>query len=346
MPRVPANLTRNTLAQIAPSQRALIALEQLLQQVNEVGPDALAEVGIAADMAGSRAQEAVDAISRLASAIELLALAPQQGQQASDDDVAPPMVSVMAADDVAPQPAQYIPPDDVSPPETPNELIDAPLVVGDNLTLPKTAGKGIRIDKVSPSFGWRDMLGQIAVKTTGVNEPDWVVYRGTIYGYTFTNGAHYHEAGINYHIPHDYVPGTDLHVHVHWSQKVVDTGGTAGAPGVAKWYFDITYADGHGTAGGAADPFPATITQSVTQQASTTQYGHMIAEVQFTSDGGSATTIDRNTIRVDGLILLRIYRDSSDASDTLNQDPFVHMVDVHYQSTNLGTKQKSPDFYT
>ncbi len=346
MSRVPANLTRNTLAQIAPSQRALIAIEQLLQQVNEVGPDSLAEVGIAADIAGSRAQEAVDAINRLASALELLSLAPQQITQVIGADVAPPMASSMAIDDVVPQVAQYLPPEDVAPPETPNELIDAPLALGDNLTLPKTAGKGIRIDKVAPTFGWRDIIGEIVVKPTGINDPDWVAYRGSIYAYRFTNDAHYHEAWINYHIPHDYVPGTDLYVHVHWSQITVDTGGTAGAPGNAKWYFDISYADGHGTAGGAADPFTATITQSVVQQATTTQYGHMIAEVQFTSDGGSATTIDRNTIRVDGVILLRVYRDSGDASDTLNQSPFVHMVDVHYQSTNIGTKQKSPDFYT
>lgn len=25
---------------------------------------------------------------------------------------------------------------------------------------------------------------------------------------------------------------------------------------------------------------------------------------------------------------------------------FIHYVDIHYQSTNLGTKQKSPDFWT
>jgi hypothetical protein len=194
----------------------------------------------------------------------------------------------------------------------------------DNLTLPKTSGKGIKIDTAAPTFGWRDILGQIVVKAVGVTDPDWAVYRGSIYQYAFTNGAHLHEAWLSYHIPHDYVPDTDMLIHCHWSQKTVDTGGAAG---------------------GAADPFIAPFTVSITQQASTTQYGHLIAEVQFTG-----ASLAANTVRVDGVLLVRIYRDSADAADTLNQDPFVHFVDIHYQSTNVGTKQNNPvttgSFYT
>ena len=147
-------------------------------------------------------------------------------------------------------------------------------------------------------------------------------------------------------MPHDYVKGSDMFIHVHWSQIVVDTGGVAGVPGVAKWYFDISYADGHGTAGGVADPFVAPIQTFIIQQGSTTQYGHMIAEVQFTNLGGDATHFDRNKLSVDGLILVRMWRDSNDPADTLNQDPYVHFVDLHYQSTNLATKNKAPNFYT
>lgn len=224
--------------------------------------------------------------------------------------------------------------------------------VNTNLNLSGTSGTGVKIDLASPTFGWRDIIGSIETRSAGGGGstaiPDFVAYRGNIYQYRFGTAApanHMHEAFINFHIPHDYVPGTDLYMHVHWSQITVDTGGTAGVPGVAKWYFDISYADGHGTAGGAADAFVAPITQSVTQQASTTQYGHMIAEVAFTNNGGDATHFDRNTIAVDGIIQLRVYRDPADAADTLNQDTFVHTCDVHYQSHNLATKNKAPSFY-
>ena len=222
-----------------------------------------------------------------------------------------------------------------------------------NFVLPKVAGEGVKVDPAAPTFGWRDLLGAIIVKGSGGGgaeaNPDYVVYRGGLYAYRFGTNApnkHDHEAFIEYHIPHDYVPGTDLFLHVHWSQTTVDTGGAAGVPGVAKWYFEVSYATGHGTPGGAADPFVAPITVSVTQQASTTQYGHMIAEVQFTNSGGTGGLLDSANIEVDGLVLVRVSRDPVDAADTLNQDTFVHFVDIHYQSTNMATKQKSPDFYT
>ena len=223
----------------------------------------------------------------------------------------------------------------------------------DNLVLPKTSGYGIQVDTTTPTFGWRDIIGAIETRPAAgggaASLPDFVVYRGSIYQYRFGTTApnnHLHEAFLGFHIPHDYVPSSDLFIHVHWSQIVVDTGGTAAVPGVAKWYFDISYADGHGTAGGAADPFVAPITVSITQQGSTTQYGHLIAEVQFSNNGGTGGLFDSASIQVDGLFLVRVYRDPTDVADTLNQDTFVHSVDIHYQSTNVATKQKAPNFYT
>ena len=212
----------------------------------------------------------------------------------------------------------------------------------------KAVSTGIKVDPAAPTFGWADMLGDINVKGTGAANPAWNLYRGSIYQYQF-NSANVNEVWVNFHIPHDWVPGTDLYCHVHWSQNVVDTGGPAGVPGVAKWYFDATYADGYGTAGGAGDPFIAPITVSVTQQGSTTQYAHMIAEVQCgTSGGAGGTMLDTSSIQVDGLILLRLYRNKTDVADTLDQSPFAHMVDLHYQSNGIrGTKQRNgPNFYT
>lgn len=217
--------------------------------------------------------------------------------------------------------------------------------VEDNLILPKTSGKGILVDPAAPTFGWRDIIGQVVPKGVGAANPTWAVYRGSIYQYEFDSAATI-EAWLTFHIPHDYVPGSDLYIHAHWSQAVVDTGGPAGVPGNAKWQFDISYATGHGTAGSTADPFNAVITTSVVQQASTTQYGHMIAEVQFTAAAGNASNIANSRIQVDGLLLVRVYRIKADAADTLNQVPFLHTCDVHYQSSNMATKNKAPNFYS
>ena len=207
-----------------------------------------------------------------------------------------------------------------------------------NLVLNKTSGIGIKVDTATPTFGWRDLLGEISIKTIGANDPDYNDYAATgIHRYQFKNTT-MTEVYDDYHIPHDYVPGSDVHVHIHWSQTTIDTGGAASAPGVAKWYFDANYSKGHDR--GA---FPANIvTVSVTQTASGTIRQHMIAEVQLSTSG----QIGGQDIEPDGVITVRAYRDAADAADTLDQRPWVHHVDVHYQSTNIATKAKVPDFYT
>ena len=189
---------------------------------------------------------------------------------------------------------------------------------------------------------WRDQLGNVNVRGAGAsNTPTWAVYRNTggstpaIYQWQFPSHAtNSYEATFEFHIQHDYKPGSDLYIHVHWSQIVADPGAQA------KFFFDVSYAKGHDQAA-----FSAPFNTSVTQATSSTQYQHMIAEVQLSASSPSATQLDSDDIEPDGVILVRMYRKSSDAGDTLTQDPFVHYVDLHYQVDRFGTKNKAPDFY-
>jgi hypothetical protein len=222
------------------------------------------------------------------------------------------------------------------------------MTIEGNLVLPKTSGYGIKVDTTTPTFGWKDLLGAINTRpTAGAAVPPYNQYGSTgIYGFQFTDGP-VKEAFVEFHLPHDYVPSSDIFIHAHWSQTTVDTGGAASAPGNVKWYIDVMYAKGHGTAGGAArGAFGTKITTSIVQQGSTTQYGHMVAEVQLSAGSPSAAQIDSDDLEPDGIILCRIYRDNTDVADTLNQAPFLHYVDIHYQSTQLATKNKAPNFYS
>ena len=214
---------------------------------------------------------------------------------------------------------------------------DGSAVVSNDLILPKTSGKGIRVDTAAPTFGWRDLLGDVSIKTIGANDPDYNNYAALgIYRYQFKNNV-VTEIFNDYHVPHDYVPGTEVHVHIHWSQTTIDTGGPAAVPGDAKWYFDANYSRGHDR--GA---FPAGVTTvSVIQTASGTIRKHMIAEVQLSTGG----QIGGQDLEPDGIVTVRTYRDAADAADTLDQRPWVHHIDLHYQSTNIATKDKAPDFY-
>lgn len=210
----------------------------------------------------------------------------------------------------------------------------------------KASGYGIQTDPASPTFGFKDLVGAVQTRSPST-EPTFTLYNGTIAAWRFPTAAGVKEIFLEFHMPHDYVPGSNIFIHTHWSQNVVDTGGPAGVPGNVKWYWDVTYAKGYGTPGGAArGAFSTVITTSVIQQGSTTQYGHQIAEVQLSATTPSGSQLDSDDLEIDGLILVRCYRNSGDVDDTLDQNPWLHFVDIHYQSTQLATKDKNFPFYT
>jgi hypothetical protein len=108
------------------------------------------------------------------------------------------------------------------------------------------------------------------------------------------------------------------------------------------WGADITYAKGHDQA-----PFAATVNTTIADNASTTQYQHMIAEVQISATTPSGSQIDSDDLEPDGIIMVRVYLSANAiTSGGAVPDPFLHLADIHYQSSNIGTKDKVPDFYT
>jgi hypothetical protein len=200
----------------------------------------------------------------------------------------------------------------------------------DILTFEKAAGNGIKVDTTTPTYPWHDMLGTIDVRGIGGNDPAWAVFRNGIRAYQFGIND---ECWVVFHLLHDYVPGTDIYLHTHWAHN-----SAAVASGSVTWSFECTYAKGHNQAA-----FPATVTTTVTQSASTTQYQHMIAETVISTAGGSATLLDSSTFETDGLIMVRCSLTGNTMSAAT--DPFLFLLDCHYQSTGIGTKQKAPNFF-
>jgi hypothetical protein len=198
------------------------------------------------------------------------------------------------------------------------------------LILPKTSGYGIKVDNTTPTFGWNDLLGPINIRGTGANDPAWNVFRTNIRAYQFSVND---EVWITYHMPHDWVPGTDMYLHTHWAHNSATV--TSGA---VTFGADITFAKGFNQ-----QAFPATKNITWSQTASTTQYQHMVAETQITVAGGSATQLDTNTLEVDGLILVRLYVSANTVNGT--PEPFIFTSDIHYQSSGIATKNRSPSFY-
>lgn len=212
---------------------------------------------------------------------------------------------------------------------TADPIVDT-ISINDGSIYSGTTGEGVKVDISTPTFGWHDILGDIKIRGIAATDPTYPIYRNNIRAYQFAvNDVVWNE----FHIPHDYVPSTDLYIHVHWSHT-----SAAVTSGSITWSFEITYAKGHDQA-----PFPATKTITVTQTASTTQYQHMIAEVAFTAATADATHFDRDDIEIDGLVLVATTLTAN--TITAATDPFVHFIDIHYQSTCLSSKNKAPNFY-
>ena len=81
--------------------------------------------------------------------------------------------------------------------------------------------------------------------------------------------------------------------------------------------------------------------------ASTTQYQHILSETQYSASAPAGLQLDTDDLEVDGVILVRLEMTTNNiTSSGAVPDPFIHYVDVHYQSTGIATKAKAPDFYT
>ena len=210
-----------------------------------------------------------------------------------------------------------------------------------DIVLPKTSGKGIKVDTATPTFGWRDLLGAIIPKARGGTAPAFTAFRGTnVKEYAFQAADIIED--ITYHIPHDYVLGSDIHLHLHWGHN-----GTAISDSLVVDYY-LMYAKGHGQAVFNSE-INITQTISAPDVATRPQWGHEIDEIQISNDGGDATHLDRALLEPDGVIKLSLITTTipTITGSATSDLPYLFTADIHYQSTNIATKDKvGPGFYT
>lgn len=202
------------------------------------------------------------------------------------------------------------------------------------LVVPKTSGTGIKVDTTSPTFPWAALESHPEAKGVGATDPNWAVYRGNIYQYQFAVND---EVWYDFTIPHDYVPGTDIWIEIDWSHNsTIVTGGSV------TWGFDMTYAKVNNQAA-----FPATVNPTVSSNASTTQYQVISATIQLSATTPSGTQIDTDDLEPGGILLLRGYLSANNiTSSGAVPDPFKHDIQLLYQSSNVGTKNKQNPYYT
>lgn len=215
------------------------------------------------------------------------------------------------------------------------------VTIGSDLILPPDAGVGIRRGTVDANvFGWKDLIGAIQPKTTGANTPTLVTWiGGQTRQFAFAAAD---KIDFVFHMPHDWVPGTDLFVHVHWGHNGTDISGS--------FVFDFHSTFARGFNQGATSTFGAEINSTLTVDSltitNTPQYRHRVDEIQLSAASPTANQLDTDSLEVDGLLLMSGVMTTIPTITGGAAKPIIHTIDIHYQSHGGGTTaNKAPNFY-
>lgn len=182
---------------------------------------------------------------------------------------------------------------------------------------------------VAAGFGWQDILGYVQPRSSGGTVPTFQRIDATVFfGLNFAVND---ESWFTYHLPHDYIPGTDVYAHTHW---IADPNGSNRTQPV-KWEFTWAYASGYDVAQFNLTT-PTIVTATTTPVA--TAYRHYISEVSLGAGSGVG-------MEVDGLIFMRVRRVTNGGTDN-GGGIYLLLADCHYRSHGLPTKNRNPDFYT
>lgn len=187
---------------------------------------------------------------------------------------------------------------------------------------------------VSTTVGWRDNP-VTPLANAGTRSPtDAQISSSFMRGLRFTRQGAGLEKEVFYtlHINHDYVLGTKVYPHVHW------TPGDTVLTHIVGWAWEYCVVKGHGQQ--ALTLTGTTVSAATTMIA--TAYTHYITEVSDTN------AIPADNLEPDTLIYFRMYRDSANTNGTGDNFAFsayVQFVDAHYLSTDGGTPLKAPPFY-
>ena len=205
-----------------------------------------------------------------------------------------------------------------------------------NINMPSEQHTGIWLDG---NHAWKDLIGDVSPKTGNANAASMKQFIGSVYGWAHTASS---VGDLTYHLPHDYAPNSDLFLHVHWGHN-----GTA-ISGSFVVTFYATYAKRSYPATSFSTPVTLSLTVNSLDMTNSPRYCHRVDEIQLSTPGGSSSQLNTNILEVDGLICIHyatVTIPSITGSDFSNL-PYIQTIDIHMQSTGVGTARKDPGYYT
>lgn len=187
----------------------------------------------------------------------------------------------------------------------------------------------------SDRVGWKDLVADPHTHGAGTADPTEATVSTSFYKALAFSGAgvQIKEVQASFHINHDYMMGTRVYPHTHWT-----AGNTTNAIDAVKWSMQYSVAKGHQQQAFFTEAGGGT-TKSVTQTLTGTPYMHYVSELS------DADAIVPDNCEPDSLILVRFYRDPADVADTFTSDVWLLTVDCHYLADRFATPLKAPPFF-
>lgn len=214
------------------------------------------------------------------------------------------------------------------------------------MALTKTGLNWVRTGNVNTEQlkidGWRDIIGDITPRALGGAAPAFTAFRGgNILSYAYDVNDVVDQ--IVFHMPHDYVPGTDIYLHIHWGHNGTAISGTFTTTVYA------TYCKGFNQSGNVfGAEITTTISEAVTSLTTHPKFSHNVKEVKLSTSGGSAALLDTDKLEVDGLIIvtLKVTAIPTITGSATSNLPYIFTSDIHYQSNSGATENKAYPFFT
>lgn len=182
-----------------------------------------------------------------------------------------------------------------------------------------TRRKGIKYYPV-----WDDIRVPISsAKRLGLTDPDWVKFKDDgagsvgVYALAFDN-VRDEEVFFSVQMPHSYKEGSDIDPHVHWAPS-------SGAAGDVIWALEYVWADE------TTGVFGNTTIITITTATAEVSHKHQRAEFAYISGTGK---------KISSMLMCRLYRFATSASDDYAADVFLLEFDFHFRLDTAGSRRE------
>jgi len=182
--------------------------------------------------------------------------------------------------------------------------------------------KAIQVDPQlvrGDSTVWDDLRFPVSLVRLGaVQPPSWEDLNGfQVLGFE-NQAANDEQVFFMCQIPHGYKYGTDLHFHVHWTPETDDSA-------VVRWGLEYEWVNINGTFSGSTK----TVYGNETINGNAGK--HILTNLESITNGGHTLS---------SMLMCRLFRNSSSATDTFDDFAYLLEADFHYEMDQMGSRSE------